>query len=65
MQLEEMTMTGPVYPRKAVELLTDAMVMLEQIERNRNMPATTQTQQQYVALGKSIRDYLSLIGELR
>lgn len=45
------------YEDKATELLRDAMVMFENIERNRNMPAFAQTQQQYVAMGKRIREF--------
>lgn len=40
------------------ELLTDAMIMLEEIKRNRNMPPFAQAQNQYIALGREIRKYL-------
>jgi hypothetical protein len=43
---------------QAAELLTDAMVMLLNIEKNRQMPPTAQTQSQYIALGKRIQDFL-------
>jgi hypothetical protein len=44
---------------QAAELLTDAMVMLLNIEKNRQMPPTAQTQSQYIALGKRIQEFLN------
>jgi hypothetical protein len=46
------------------DLLVEAMVMLENIERNREMSPTAYTQQQYVALGKRIREYLEITGNI-
>ncbi len=43
---------------KYVEVLTDVMVMFEEIERNRNLPPFAHTQQQYVAMGRIVRKLL-------
>lgn len=41
--------------------LIDAAVMLENIERNRNMPPEARTLQQYVALGRQMRVVLATL----
>jgi hypothetical protein len=45
-------------PPRAKELLVDAMVMLKEIEKARELPPFAQAQQQYVALGREIEAYL-------
>ena len=40
-------------------MLTDAAVMLEEIERNRQMPPFAAILQQYVKLGREIRAFLN------
>ncbi len=45
-------------------LLIDAMVMLKEIKRNREMPPLAETQQQYVALGDRIEEALRRNGDL-
>ena len=44
---------------KCREQLTDAAVMFENIQRNRNMPPEAQTLNQYVAKGREIRAFLN------
>ena len=43
---------------KAIELLIDAMFMLEDIKRARELPAFGNVQKQYVSLGREIREFL-------
>jgi hypothetical protein len=43
-----------------LEAVNDAVIMFENIERNREMPPFAQTQQQYVALGKELRRLMVL-----
>jgi hypothetical protein len=41
------------------ELLTDCAYMLENIQRARELPPMAQAQAQYVALGRTIRTFLT------
>jgi hypothetical protein len=43
---------------RAHELLTDAMVMLRDIEKARQLPAYAEVYKQYIALGREIEAYL-------
>lgn len=43
---------------RAIELLKDAMIMLEDIKKARQLPAFAHVQNQYIALGREIREFL-------
>jgi hypothetical protein len=48
----------------AIELLIDAMIMFEDIQKARELPPFANAQQQYIAMGKSIRLFLKDEGKL-
>ena len=45
--------------RRSIELLKDASFMLEDIRKARELPGFAHVQQQYVALGREIREFLT------
>lgn len=50
---------------KAISLLKDAMVMLEEVQKARELPPYARVHMQYVALGREIKAFLKAEGAIQ